>query len=449
MNQSLIAVGIGGVLLGGVGGFLVGGGSSGGKEGSERELSETKTNRSKVVVVGAERREVAGGLSEIYVEGSQTERVQRLLDYYANLGPGMFEEEAGKLEELPFSERILASYLLFSQWAEVDPISALSFTENMGRAGFLARPTILQGWASTDPAAAAEFLKENPRDFRMMGGRRGDGAAGTIATEWARQDPQAALEWSQSLTGAEGSRAVSNVIREVAGNDPQAALALAQGLDDEAKESAFASIAREWAKDDWGAMEAWANSLPSDQRDAALARGVRSLAQDDPELAGAKLLTISDQEVQDGAFEGVIENWAKDDPAAAMDFLITNGSEAAQSGDAMREAMQPLARTDSAAALEVIGSLDDSPARDRAVSTFVFTARDGDLAETVQLAATIGDDETRERAVSLTARRWIAEDQEAATNFFESSDLIAPETLERIQSGGGNRPRFNGRGFGR
>lgn len=430
---------------------MIAGNSDSADQSDSQGSGATQTNRAKVVAVETGRSSaVIRELSDVYDEPSQTARVQKLLDYYSNLGPGMFETEAAKLDELPFSERILASYLLFSQWAEVDPLAALAHTDTMGRGGFFVKPTVLQSWASTDPEGAAQYLEDNPRDFAMMGmmgGGRGQGAAGTIATEWARQDPEAALAWAKGLEGREASGAIANVIKQVASDDPAAALAMANGLDEESKQAAYASIALEWGRDDWDAMESWARGLPVEQRDRALAEGVEGLAQRDPQEAAAKLLTISEGSVRDNAYDDVIENWAQENPQAAMDFLLANGSEAAQE-DAMREAMGPLARTNPAAALDVINSLDDNAVRDRAVSTYVFSANDTDPQETVTLAATIGDEESRTRAVGMAAGRWLLEDQAAATSYFESSDLIEPETLQRIQDRveNGDRGRGGGRG---
>lgn len=441
MNNSLIVVGIGGLLLGGAGGFLVGGKPGGDSSDSSSNLNDTKTNRTKIVAVDENRSRVVTEFSEIYSEPSQTARVQKLLDYYANLDPEQFQAEAAKLSDLPFSERILASYLLFSQWAEFDPIEALAHTDTMGRGGFFVKPTVLQSWASTNPEGASQFLKDNPRDFAMMGGGRGQGAAGTVATEWARQNPEAALAWAKGLEGREAAGAVANVIKQVATEDPVTALAMASDLEDSAKEAAYASIALEWGKDDWSAMESWANGLPANLRDQALAQGVIGLAQTDPEGAAVKVLSLPEGNTRDDSIERVVENWASKDPKAAIDFLLANGSEDAQRG-AMRETMTPLTRTNPEAALQLIEGLEDNAVRDRAVSTYVFNQNSGDPQETLTLAATIGDDDDRTRAVGIAASQWIREDEDAANDFFTSTDLIDDETLQRI------RERATGNGDG-
>ncbi len=127
------------------------------------------------------------------------------------------------------NERIMASFLLFGHWAEVDPTAAMAFSNTMGFGGAFVRPTILQSWASVDPANAAKYYAENPREFArmgMMGGGRGpmggQGPASIIASEWARQDPAAALAWASTLTTEKG-QAMNAVVGEVAKTDPKKA----------------------------------------------------------------------------------------------------------------------------------------------------------------------------------------------------------------------------------
>lgn len=443
MNTTLAAVGVGGLLLGGVGGFLVGGSGASSSSGIDTtEQAAAKTSRPKVVAIESGR---SGGsipreLDEIYLEPSQTARVQMLLDYYANLDPVLFEEEAAKLEELPFSERILASYLLFAEWGEVDPIAALAQTDKMGRGGFFAKPTVLQSWASSDPQGAAKYLEENPREFAMLDRGPGNGAAGTIATEWARQDPVGALEWAKGLENGSAS-AVAGVLQQVASDDPAAAVLMAQGLTGDEQSEAYRSIAREWGKDDWSAMESWANGLPATERDAAMAEAIEGLARVNPILASDKALTLAEGEARDRGIEQAVERWSRSDPQAAMDFLMSKGSEKAQQ-DAMRETMSSLARQDPAAGLAVIGTMTDGDVRDSAVSTFVFSS-DTASEEKINLAASIANDDSRARTVGMAAGQWLREDEDAANAFLNSTNLMDQETVSRIReraaNGGGRR----------
>ena len=121
----------------------------------------------------------------------------------------------------------MASFLLFGRWAEVDPTAAMSFSNTMGFAGMFVRPTILQSWASVDPANAAKYYAENPREFAMMGmmggGPRPDGRAGRCLDHRQRMGAPGSRRRPGSgrtrLTTEKG-QAMSAVVGEVAKTDP-------------------------------------------------------------------------------------------------------------------------------------------------------------------------------------------------------------------------------------
>lgn len=71
-------------------------------------------------------------------------RTQSLIDYYGGLAAYQFEDEATKLKNLPGTERLLASFLLFSRWGESDPQTAMEYAKSTGLTGMFARPTVLQ-----------------------------------------------------------------------------------------------------------------------------------------------------------------------------------------------------------------------------------------------------------------------------------------------------------------
>ena len=75
---------------------------------------------------GSKNDKKARSIEEIYRQPGQSNRIQSLLDFYANLSPDEFSAEADKLEALPFNVRILAGVLLFGKWAEVDPTAAMA-----------------------------------------------------------------------------------------------------------------------------------------------------------------------------------------------------------------------------------------------------------------------------------------------------------------------------------
>ena len=143
---------------------------------------------------GRSRRSRPDSTVEAMREPGQLARMQGLIDLYAGMGPEELAEEVDKLDALPFGDRILASVLLFSRGAEVDPLGALEQTDKMGMGGMFAKPTVLRSWASMDPVNAAKYFEDNPSEFARMGrgrGPGGDSGSSVIAREWAKnQQPK-------------------------------------------------------------------------------------------------------------------------------------------------------------------------------------------------------------------------------------------------------------------
>ena len=396
-------------------------------------------------------------VADIYREPSQMNRIQGLIDRYAGLSGEQFGAEADKLNNLPMSDRIIAAYLLFSKWAEVDPNAAMAHTDKMGFTGMFVKPTVLQSWASVDPVNAAAYFDKNPREFAMMGmmggpggpgfgrGRGGGGAASIIAGEWAKQDPDAALAWAQNLKGGENRGAVSSVLEQVAQNDPKKAASMLPGIDERERANASAAIAREWAVKDWGGAEAWINGLPAEERDDAFSSAVRGLAATDPQLAASKFAALPEGRSRDQAAEEIATALGRDNPRAGIDWVMSNGSQDAQQ-EAIRPLMMNLARSNDGGARQVIDTLPAGEVRDRAVSTYVFSNISSNPKEVISVAETIADERSRERTLQMSAARWLSEDRPAAEQYIQNSTTFDAETKQRLLSGeeqgGGWRDRM-------
>lgn len=370
----------------------------------------------------------------------QTARLQALVDLYSGLSSEEFANEAEKLDNLPFNERILNAYILFAAWAEVSPYEAFDHANTkMGRTGMFVKPTILQSWAATDPKAASRYYESNKSDFAMMGmmggGRGGSSGAGTIATEWAKQDPEGALAWANTLEGRDKEQATVKALSQIAATDPERAAGLTAGLEGDSLASANRSIASEWAKKDWNAAESFINGLPADQQGDALGSAVRSLANENPTLAASKALQIPEGESRDEAVESVAEAMARENPADAAKWVSENGTEEAQK-DAMRDVMGNWVNQDAKAARAWAVEQPEGPVRDAAVSSYVMSDSKGDPQENIKLAETISDEGSRGWAIGMTTMRWMGEDREAATEYIESSDIIDERMKERIMRGG-------------
>jgi len=432
------------LLVGGAGGFLAGktGASAPTPDASASPVARS-SRASGGGLSGGESRSKAKSIADIRKSPGQTDRVQALLDYYRNMDPSQLEAEAKKLESMPLNERVMASILLFGRWAEVDPTAAMAYSDKMGMGGMLAKPTILQSWASSDPANAAKYFAEHPGEFQMMGfggmgGRGGNGGGGAtiIAAEWAKSDPDAAMQWANSLQGRDKTQAMASVVRELAGSDPQKAVSLAAGLDGDAKTEALSSIASQWGAKDFTAAEAWIKSLPADQQDAAMGSAISSLASTDPKQASEKIAAMADGQAKKDAITSVVNAWSKTDPQVAAQWLLSQGTDNT-SNRSMRDLMSNWSRQDDAGAVAFLTAQPAGPAKDEATQSYIWSNRSDNPQAVVALAETITDENSRDRAMGAAVGRWMQTDPAAAKAYIDSSTTLSDATKARLEGGGG------------
>ncbi len=381
-------------------------------------------------------------LEEILRMPGNADRIRALMDFYAGLTATQLADEARKLENLPMSERMMASILLFGRWAETDPTAAMAFSNTMGGAGMFVRPTILQSWASLDPANAAKYYASNPREFAMMGmmgGGRGpmggQGPASIIASEWARQDPTAALAWAGTLT-TDSAQAMNAVIGAVAKADPQKAASMLAAMPGTDKGEAYRSVASQYGAVDFNAAQNWVRTLPADEQAAALASAIGGLANTDPQSAAKQVALMQAGDAKDNAVSTVAGDLARVDPQAAADFIKQQTSEKAQE-NSMRQLMPSMIAQNPTAALAYANSYQPGAVRDSALQSYVFSNNTAAPADLIKVAETVTDTGTRDRAVGVAASRWMAEDPVAAKAYVDQSTTLSDNAKQRIISGRG------------
>jgi hypothetical protein len=437
------------LVVGAVGGFISGKNTSASAEAasSSDDIRQTRSAMRADATAGtstAKRTSRRADPEQIRKLPGNSTRIQALMDYYAGLSPDQFEDEACKLENMPMNERIMASILLFGQWAEVDPTSAMAFSNTMGFTGMFVRPTILNSWASVDPANAAKYYTANSREFAMMGmmgggrgpmgGMGGMGGASIIASEWARQDPAAALTWAGTLT-TEKSQAISAVLGEVAKSDPQKATEMLRGINDADLGDAYRSVAASYGSKNFNEAQSWIRTLPADQQAAALAAAIGGLSQNDPAAAAYQLAAMPDGNAKNQAATRVIGDWARVDPVAAANLLKSQTDENAQR-DGMRQLMPTWVAKDPDAALQFANSYQAGPVRDSALQSYVWSNQSAPPSQLARVAETISDERDRSRTVGVAAARWMRESPDEAKSFIQQTDSLSDGAKERILEGG-------------
>ncbi|MBT8038494.1 MAG: hypothetical protein KJO21_13235 [Verrucomicrobiae bacterium] len=437
------------LVIGGAAGFMAGKNSAPVSASDDSAVSDARSARRFSASSSSSGSTVSRGsrvksAAEAMALPGQNNRLQSLMDYYARLDPTQFEEEAQKLEDLPWSERIMVGYLLFARWGEKDPTAAMAYTQTMGMAGMFVKGTVIQSWASKYPQDAARYFTDHPSEFRMggmMGGRggRGGSSAGVIATEWARQDSAGAMAWAQTLEGRDQRDAMRGIFEQAAKEDPSNAAAMLISItDDEARRDAQKTVAREWGNKDWGAATAWISSLPADQQADATARALRGLADQDPKAAADKISVLPEGDERTDAMESIARQWSREEPANAAAWVLANGSEEAQK-ESIGRVVSSWVGQDAAAALEFVNAQPAGDVRDRAASSYVMSNQGGDIQSNLSLAETIDNERSRSRAIGMTAASWMRQDKEAATQYLDNTDALSPKSKDKIKRWGSGR----------
>lgn len=416
------------VLVGSSVGFMLGRGSSSNSEQTS-SAAESMQPRSSVRSLGnkdsggsVKREKRVRSLKEALAVDTQTGRMEALIAYFGKLKSSSFAEEAAKLEDLPMGERMMVSFLLFSQWGETDPLAAMDHTAKMGRMGGFMNGTVLKSWASSNPEDAAAYFSANTES--LNNGGRGSGG---IATEWAKKDKDAALAWALTQKGSGGYMALTGVFNQVASSDPADAASLAGSIsDEESRVNAQNTVAKQWGKLDWAAAEAWVLTLPVDEQNDTMDYALRGLSDTDHLAAAEKFTSLANVEGLEGTMEAIAKDWAKDDPAAASAWVIENGTIDAQK-DSIGTVVGTWARADQAAAYEFVSSQEIGEVRDEAATSYIRVNYAGDTNENLALAETITDTDDRARAIAISVSSWIKEDKDAATAYINESALLTDD----------------------
>ena len=437
------------LVVGAAGGYISGTNQSPSSDAAKAENTAIRThssNRTETAEgeqAGGKRASRPKSLEEIARMPGNSDRIKALMDYYASLTPDQLADEARKLESLPMNERMMASILLFGRWAESDPTAAMAFSNTMGFAGGFVRPTILQSWASLDPANAAKYYAANPREFAMMGmmgGGRGpmgggQGPASIIASEWARQDPAAAMAWASSLT-TDQAQTMNSVISAVAQSDPQKAASMAAAMSGTDKGEAYRSIAAKYGALDFNAAQAWIRTLPAAEQAAAMASAIGGLGNTDPQAAAGQVALMAAGDAKDGTVPIVAGNLARTNPQAAADFIKLQTSEKAQQ-DSMRPLMSTWVAQNPGEALAYANSFQPGAVRDSALISYVMSNNSAAPSELAKWAETVTDQDSRNRSLAIAAARWMREDPTAATAYVQQSTTMSDNVKQRILSGRG------------
>lgn len=289
-------------------------------------------------------------------------------------------------------ERMQQMGMLYYAWGRVDAPSAVAFAEAQGgRHSGMATSVALSSWASLDPANARAWVEgqEDPSQYQ-----RG------LLIGWSENNPMQALQY---LSQQDGNADLMNrwTAPQVARN-----LVAARGV---------------MALDDLAAMPANRN------REALLDRLADELGETQPAAAAARLANIDDPEILRTAVPEVAEEWAQNDPQAAIDFVSEYKDNPELYARAMADVIEEWAERDPYEAGKYLNEQPASPELDRSVAEYSREVADVDPVGAMSFAVSVNDDRLRADTIRRVARDWQRRDKEAYQAWAEANPEFAPE----------------------
>ncbi len=302
--------------------------------------------------------------------------------------------------------------LLLEAWGKVDgaaAVAAVSDLEGDGRRRGFASISAMKGWASTNPEAAKAHLEGLENGFEkgmMMQG---------LISGMASVDPDAATAY---VLKADAERGEGE-----GGDDRWRGFAMDRQTE---------AIARAQLQRGMSEAKSWAEGLPDGAiKSSAFDRVAESFARNDPKEAAEWIKAHANEEYAGRAVREVAQELARKDPAEAVAWSLELPE--ANQGSAMRTSMEQWTREDPTAAGNYLTSMDQSPARDTAVSSFAQAYDREDPALAAEWAGSIANEEMRNDTMQSVARSWLRRDADAAKAWLPNSGLTQEAQQKVIQ----------------
>lgn len=288
-------------------------------------------------------------------------------------------------------DRMQQMGMLYYAWGRVDAPAAVAYAEEQGgRHAGMATAVALSSWASLDPSSARVWVEgqENPSRYQ-----RG------LLIGWSEKNPLQALQYIAGL-GEESDLMDRWAAPQIARN-----LISARGV---------------MALDDLAAMPATQN------RRELLERLADELGETDPAGAALRLASIKDTEILRTAVPEVAQEWARNDPQAAVEFVSNYKDNTEVYTRAMAEAIEEWAERDPYEAGVYLNSLPASPELDRSVAEYSREVARVDPDGAMSFAVSVNDARLRADTIRRVARDWERSSPEAYAAWAAANPEVAP-----------------------
>ncbi|MGD9420208.1 MAG: hypothetical protein Q7R22_014825 [Verrucomicrobiota bacterium JB025] len=318
------------------------------------------------------------------------DRNRALIAFIDKLGPDDFEDAVASFRSLGITEQRFGEYAM-----------------------------LLSAWADSNPLAALEYARTNTR---------GQFATNTILSTWASSDPDAAIRWADSsYDESDGANPFyAGIIRAIADSNPELAESMLTSMPRSGERgAALDAILPSLMARGSAETRTWIDSLTDDSlRNGAMLRTAETLAQTDPE-GTAQWLLENPGDAADRRTDDVYDEWAKQDPAAALASLSQLQPGETRS-DALRGVISAVAANDPQEGLALLDQYPED-VNDRVVRNFVWSSFGTSPSIAMDQVSRIENEGYRNRFYERAIPRWYEEDPNAASTWIQSNEL--PENI--------------------
>lgn len=311
------------------------------------------------------------------------ERMSAFTDALKRLDASSVQAVLAAFEERPGDHTDDQEFSMFLfAWARIDGAAAMGYIEEHmeGWQSYRTAYAAMSGWASTDPADAEAWAREQhegPDNPYLVG----------VVNGVAKTDLNRATEITQSLPyGRIRGRAVDVLIEAYFKEGVDTTMNWASNLKEGVLKNGIVSrVAARVARDDPFAAAEWAVTLvEGGERNNAVTSIASTWSRSQPREAANYLVQISDEDLRSKALGKVVERWARSDRAAAGAWLTEN---------------------------------KDQPGMDEAIQQYAERLRFKDPVSAMTWAASIKNEASRHTLMERVAEEWMERDPEAARDF--------------------------------
>ncbi|NJM38345.1 MAG: hypothetical protein HC845_11075 [Akkermansiaceae bacterium] len=324
-------------------------------------------------------------LGEIIRGEDALSRTRSLLDLIDKLAPRDFEEAVAHFRSLGMTQDRMGEYsMLLTAWAQVDPVSALTYAK-----------------ANTEGSFAAD----------------------TILTAWANRDAEAAIAWAKSNHTGEGANPnLPGIIRGLVESNPSRATELLASMPRSVERGkGLDYILPHLWRQGAGAVKDWIASIsdPSLQ-DGAMARAAEKMAEYDPAGTSAWLLANQGTATNE-ALDNVYSTWSRMSSTAAVTAF-----EAIPAGENRSNALRGLVRSatdkNPQQGVDLLNRYPND-VNDRVLQNFIWHSFEKDPQTSVSQISRMTDPQRQERMYRRALNAWIERDAKSAQAWIAKNPL--------------------------